>query len=53
MVNNAAAARYFDVLFADMTRQSFFDAMKTNVWAAWKWLRQPYLACASAGPDGF
>ena len=36
VVNNAAAARYFDVLFADMARQTFFDAVETNVWAAWE-----------------
>jgi citronellol/citronellal dehydrogenase len=36
VVNNAAASRYFDVLFAEMTRQVFFDAVETNIWAAWE-----------------
>jgi len=36
VVNNAAAARHFDVVFADMTRRAFFDAVEINVWAAWE-----------------
>jgi len=36
VVNNAAASRRFDVLFADMSRQVFFEAVETNVWAAWE-----------------
>ncbi len=36
VVNNAAAARHFDMLFADMTRRVFFEAVETNVWAAWE-----------------
>lgn len=36
VVNSAAATRYFELLFADMTRQAFFEAVETNVWAAWE-----------------
>ncbi|WP_433755640.1 SDR family NAD(P)-dependent oxidoreductase [Nocardia sp. CA-135398] len=36
VVNNAAATRHFDRRFADMTRQAFFEAVETNVWAAWE-----------------
>lgn len=35
LVNNAAAARHFDQLFAEMTRESFYDSVETNVWAGW------------------
>ncbi|CAM2809126.1 SDR family NAD(P)-dependent oxidoreductase [Prescottella defluvii] len=35
LVNNAAAARHFDQLFPDMTRESFYDSVETNVWAGW------------------
>jgi citronellol/citronellal dehydrogenase len=36
VVNNAAAARHFDVLFGEMTRQAFLEAVETNVWAGWE-----------------
>ncbi|MHA3021734.1 SDR family NAD(P)-dependent oxidoreductase [Mycobacterium sp. BMJ-28] len=35
VVNNAAAPRHFDVLFGDMSRQAFLEAVETNVWAGW------------------
>jgi citronellol/citronellal dehydrogenase len=35
VVNNAAAARHFDVQFGEMTRQEFLEAVETNVWAGW------------------
>lgn len=35
VVNNAAGPRHFDLLFADMNRQAFYEAVETNVWAAW------------------
>jgi citronellol/citronellal dehydrogenase len=36
VVNNAAAARHFELLFADMNRRAFCEAIQTNVWAAWE-----------------
>ncbi|MEW2353415.1 SDR family NAD(P)-dependent oxidoreductase [Spirillospora sp. NPDC029432] len=36
VVNNAAAARHFDLRFPDMTRAAFREAVETNVWAAWE-----------------
>jgi citronellol/citronellal dehydrogenase len=36
VVNNAAATRYFDRQFSDMSRRAFFEAVETNVWAAWE-----------------
>lgn len=35
LVNNAAAARRYDTLFADMPREWFLDSVETNVWNAW------------------
>ncbi|MCH6231635.1 SDR family NAD(P)-dependent oxidoreductase [Microbacterium sp. CFH 31415] len=35
LVNNAAAARRYDVLFSDMRREWFQDSIETNVWNAW------------------
>jgi citronellol/citronellal dehydrogenase len=36
VVNNAAAARHFDMRFGEMTRQVFLEAVETNVWAGWE-----------------
>ncbi|MFB9318316.1 SDR family NAD(P)-dependent oxidoreductase [Cryptosporangium minutisporangium] len=36
VVNNAAAERNFDQRFPDMTRDAFWRAVETNVWAAWE-----------------
>lgn len=35
LINNAAAARRYDVLFADMQREWFQDSIETNVWNSW------------------
>jgi NAD(P)-dependent dehydrogenase (short-subunit alcohol dehydrogenase family) len=35
LVNNAAATRRYDVLFADMSREWFLESVETNVWNAW------------------
>lgn len=35
LVNNAAAVRRYDTLFADITREDFMDSIETNVWNAW------------------
>jgi NAD(P)-dependent dehydrogenase (short-subunit alcohol dehydrogenase family) len=35
LVNNAAAARHYDVRFTTMTRDLFRDTVEVNVWAAW------------------
>lgn len=35
LVNNAAATRHFDQLYGEMTRESFYDSVETNVWAGW------------------
>jgi len=36
LVNNAAAAREFDRLYPQMTREAFYAAVETNVWAGWE-----------------
>ncbi|MFI0354943.1 SDR family NAD(P)-dependent oxidoreductase [Actinomadura sp. 9N407] len=36
VVNCAAAPRHFDRTFPHMTRESFFEAVEANVWAAWE-----------------
>lgn len=35
LVNNAAAARRYETLFADMPREWFQDSVETNVWNTW------------------
>ncbi|GAA4803605.1 SDR family NAD(P)-dependent oxidoreductase [Tomitella cavernea] len=35
LVNNVAAARRYDVLFADMQREWFQDSVETNLWNTW------------------
>ena len=35
LVNNAAAARHYDVRFATMTSRLFHETVALNVWAAW------------------
>jgi NAD(P)-dependent dehydrogenase (short-subunit alcohol dehydrogenase family) len=35
LVNNAAAARRYETLFADMPREWFMDSVETNLWNAW------------------
>lgn len=35
LVNNVAAARRYDVLFADMRREWFQDTVETNLWNTW------------------
>lgn len=35
VVNNAAASRRYETLFADMRAEWFFDSVRTNLWAAW------------------
>jgi NAD(P)-dependent dehydrogenase (short-subunit alcohol dehydrogenase family) len=39
LVNNAAAARRYDTLFADMPREWFQDSLETNVWNTWDLMR--------------
>ncbi|MEV3964210.1 SDR family NAD(P)-dependent oxidoreductase [Nocardia sp. NPDC050193] len=36
VVNNAAATRYFELRYPEMNRRAFFEAVETNVWAAWE-----------------
>jgi citronellol/citronellal dehydrogenase len=36
VVNNAAAARHFDLTFPIMTREAFLEAVEVNVWASWE-----------------
>jgi citronellol/citronellal dehydrogenase len=35
VVNNAAAARHFDLRFESMTAETFREAVEVNVWAGW------------------
>lgn len=35
LINNAAAARRYETLFADMRREWFEDSVETNVWNTW------------------
>ena len=35
LINNAAAARRYETLFADMPREWFLDSVETNVWNTW------------------
>lgn len=35
LVNNVAAARRYDTLFADMSREWFQDSVETNLWNTW------------------
>ena len=39
LVNNAAAARRYDVPFADMERAWFLDTVETNIWSTWELMR--------------
>ncbi|MFN2537533.1 MAG: SDR family NAD(P)-dependent oxidoreductase [Mycobacteriales bacterium] len=39
LVNNAAAARRYETLFADMPREWFMDSVETNVWNTWDLMR--------------
>lgn len=39
LVNNAAASRRYDTLFADMNREWFYDSVETNVWNTWDLMR--------------
>jgi len=39
LVNNAAASRRYDTLFADMPREWFLDSVETNVWNTWDLMR--------------
>lgn len=39
LVNNAAATRRYDVAFADMEREWFYDTIETNVWNTWELMR--------------
>lgn len=36
LVNNAAATRRYDTVFAEMRREWFLDSVRTNLWAAWE-----------------
>lgn len=36
LVNNVAAARRYETLFADMPREVFYDSVETNVWNSWE-----------------
>jgi citronellol/citronellal dehydrogenase len=51
LVNNAAAARRYDVAFADMERDWFYDTIETNVWATWELMRAviPSMRALGAG----
>lgn len=35
LINNVAAARRYETLFADMTREWFQDSVETNLWNTW------------------
>lgn len=35
LVNNAAATRHYETLFADIPREWFMDSIETNVWNSW------------------
>lgn len=35
LVNNVAAARRYETLFLDMTREGFQDSVETNLWNTW------------------
>lgn len=35
LINNAAASRRYETLFADMPREWFYDSVETNVWNTW------------------
>lgn len=35
LVNNVAASRRYETLFADMPREWFYDSVETNVWNTW------------------
>lgn len=39
LVNNAAATRRYDVAFADMERDWFYDTIETNLWSTWELMR--------------
>lgn len=51
LVNNAAAARHFELGFEGVTREEFFAQLEVNVWAAWELaLRMlPGMRAAGAG----
>jgi NAD(P)-dependent dehydrogenase (short-subunit alcohol dehydrogenase family) len=51
LVNNAAAARRYDTLFADMPREWFYDSVETNVWNTWDLMKAviPGMRAAGAG----
>ena len=51
LVNNAAAARRYDTLFADMPREWFQDSVETNVWNTWDLMKAviPGMRRAGAG----
>jgi len=51
LINNAAAARRYDVHFEGMTRAFFQDSIETNVWNAWDLARAviPGMRRAGAG----
>ncbi len=52
LVNNAAATRHFDQLYGEMTRESFYDSVETNVWPGGTWRPRRCPACGSGGPGG-
>lgn len=51
LVNNVAAARRYDTLFADMPREWFQDSVETNVWNTWDLMKAviPGMKKAGAG----
>ena len=51
VVNNAAAARHFDLQFDSMSAQTFREALEVNVWAGWDLAMQaiPGMVAKGAG----
>lgn len=49
LVNNAAAARRYDTLFADMPRDWFYDSVETNVWNTWDLMKAVIPGMRAAG----
>lgn len=49
LVNNVAAARRYDTLFVDMTREGFQDSVETNVWNSWDLMKAVVPGMREAG----
>lgn len=51
LVNNVAATRRYETLFADMPREWFYDSVETNVWNTWDLMKSviPSMRASGAG----